>query len=482
MKMDTEALISCAIDSYSMDSLERIGVHALIRARAEQLSIGNIVSKMLSQYDAVEKGYDDEMKRSTAIRRSEISLARGKSGDPLPTIENFFKVMVNDPKYDGVRYNLLSNRAEVEEDGKIRLWSDADAAESREYIESKYNIHHEGKHRDALRLLFREREFHPVRNIVNALVWDGTPRIEEFLVKWMKADDNEYTREVSRLIFAGGINRLYNPGCKFDDVPVLIGTSQGEGKSSIIRWLAINDSYYSEVTEIEGQKSIEQLEGAWVCEVAELMALTKAKEQEAVKAYVTRQRDKYRKPYSENVEVFPRNCVFVGTTNRENFLLDKTGNRRWYPVKVYSNGYWLFDHEHEVREYIIQCWAEARDRYFKGEMPSYADPKLLSLYREAQNNAMEDDWRLGAIQAYLDEKRVGERVCIRQIAHEALSTTPDNPRDPTKIESNEIAQMMSKMEGWSRIANPTRHGKWGKQRCWEKSELSETESSDLPFN
>ncbi len=157
----------------------------------------------------------------------------------------------------------------------------------------------------------------------------------------MKAEDNEYTREVSRLIFAGGIHRLYSPGCKFDDVPVLIGTSQGEGKSTIVRWLAIHDDHFTEVTEIDGQKGVEQLEGAWICEIAELLALTKAKEQEAVKSYIARLKDKYRKPWGKNTDELPRRCIFIGTTNNEQFLRDKTGNRRFYPVKVNSKGQFI---------------------------------------------------------------------------------------------------------------------------------------------
>ena len=247
----------------------------------------------------------------------------------------------------------------------------------------------------------------------------------------MKAEDSKYTREVSRLIFAGGINRLYDPGCKFDDVPVLIGTTQGEGKSSIVRWLALQDEFYSEVTEIEGQKGIEQLEGAWMCEIAELLALTKAKEQEAVKSYITRQKDKYRRPYDRQTTEYPRRCTFIGTTNNEQFLKDKTGNRRFYPVKVHSSGYWLFDHETECREYIRQCWAEAKAKYDKREMPNYADKELRDAYKAAQDRAMEDDWRIGVIEEYLSRKSVGALVCIKQIANEALSSNPDFPQNPT---------------------------------------------------
>ena len=327
---------------------------------------------------------------------------------------------------------------------------------------------------------FGKEKYHPIQDIVDDLEWDGQPRIEGFLTKWMQAEDNEYTREVSRLIFAGGIHRLYSPGCKFDDVPVLIGTSQGEGKSTIARWLAIHDSHYSEVTEIEGQRGIEQLEGAWICEIAELLALTKAKEQEAVKSYITRQRDKYRRPYDRQTSEYPRRCVFIGTTNNEQFLKDKTGNRRFYPVRVRSSGYWLYDHERECREYILQCWAEARERYQCGEMPNYANRNLMEQYGAAQEEAMEDDWRIGAIEDYLNKQPVGSLVCIRQIKHEALSVNRDFPQDPTPKESQEIGVLMNKFGEWEKSGRKWIAG-YGQQRCWERMRADSQNFEELPF-
>ena len=119
-------------------------------------------------------------------------------------------------------------------------------------------------------------------------------------------------------------------------MPVLIGTKQGEGKSTLVRWLAMKDDYFTEVTEIEGQKGMEAVEGAWICEMGELLALTKAREIEAVKSYLTRLADRYRRPFDRRVTDHKRQCIFIGTTNKEQFLTDKTGNRRFYPVKVYS--------------------------------------------------------------------------------------------------------------------------------------------------
>ena len=373
--------------------------------------------------------------------------------------------------YEGIRYNELSGRAEIHstKGGEITIspWTDADEAHSMNYIESAFGIYSREKHSAALRILFDSRKYNPIRDIVDSIEWDGQNRCEHFLSKWALVEDSPYTREVSRLIFAGGIHRLYAPGTKFDDVPILIGTEQGEGKSTLIRYLAINDSYYGEITAVEGQPAIEQLQGKWICEISELLALTKNKDQESVKAYITRAVDSYRKPWDKNVTEFPRRCIFVGTSNDSSPLVDKTGNRRYYPVEVHSNGYEIYRHETEIRDYIAQCWAEARERYRKKEMPNYANPNLVEVYREAQENAMQDDWRVGAIQAFLERKAPGELTCVREVCHRALSPNPDIPREPTLAESKDLGRILNKMKGWERVGSRV-IGLYGSQKCWKK--------------
>lgn len=482
-KMNLQDLIENAVLTFSIDEpSSRSYVQALMEARAMEFKGETMLRRLFSAYNKADKKNEQEFKLMRAQDSISLPLKLDKNGVPVATIDNFLLVMRNDPWYDRIKFNQLLNAPEVHDsiNGEIKIsrWYDTDEAESRHYMEHTYRIYSETKHYAALRILFREREYNPIQDIVDALEWDGVERCEKFLIEWARTEDSPYAREVSRLIFAGGINRLYQPGCKFDDVPVLIGTSQGEGKSTLVKWLAINDSYFSEVKEMDGTRSIEQLEGAWICEVAELLALTKAKEQEAVKSYITCQRDKYRRPYDKQVSEYPRRCIFIGTTNNEQFLKDKTGNRRFYPIKVNSSGYWLYDHEEECREYILQCWAEARVKYERGEMPNFANRALLEEFKTAQNNAMEDDWRVGALEAYLAQKQAGDLVCIRQLKHEALCANPEFPVDPTPKESQEISIMMNQFPEWEK-AGRKRVSKYGLQRCWVKK--SEYTGDTLPF-
>ena len=412
------------------------------------------------------------------------SIRYGRDDRVKNEISNYVAIMRSDEAYRGIKFNEMRGRAEIHSiingELKIEPWTDADEAQSMMHIENTYGIYSKDKHAAALRILFQERAYNPIVEIVDGIKWDGEPRCRHFLREWGKCEDTPYTREVSRLIFAGGINRLYRPGCKFEDVPILMG-DQGCGKSTLIRYLAINDDYFGELKVMEGQQAIEDLSGKWIMEIPEMSAFTKAKDQEAIKAFVSRQRDQYRKPYDRNPVELYRRCVFVASSNDRNPLVDKTGNRRWYPVELKSDGYEIFAHEDEIREYILQCWAEAREKLNTNEMLPYADKSLLKDYRAAQEDAMQDDWRVGAIKAYLDRKLPGELTCVREVCHRALSPNPDIPKEPTLIESKDLSKIIDRFEDWERCKGARAIGNYGKQRCWRKKDNAPVTLPDDPF-
>lgn len=452
---------------------ERTRAAAMLEVKAKELGVQQQFRKVIKAYNNANEQLAGEYKRRSAARNAPIILDYESNGKPTTSIDNFLQVLKHDKKFEGLKFNLLTYSPEQVRNGNAERWSDSDDAETRRYIEKKYKFHNQQKCDDALRIVFAENEYHPIRDLVDNIEWDGVERIPTFLHKWAKCEDTPYTREVSRLMFAGGINRLYNPGCKFDDMPVLIGTHQGEGKSTLVRWLAMKDEYFAEVNEFDGQRGIESLEGAWICEVSELLAMTKVKEQEAVKSFLTRLNDRYRMPFDKRVTDHPRQCLFIGTTNKEQFLTDKTGGRRFYPVKVNQTGYELFDHEEEVKADIKQCWAEARVKMQNGEMPPYADRTLIKVIKEKQNNATEDDYRQGMIEDYLTDKK---EICILELWQNALDM--GNYSKPTKKESNEISLMLQSMEGWEKQEKPKRFGAFGLQRWW-KNTNAESKAPDL---
>ena len=417
------------------------------------------VKRMFRTFDLAEREMADAYSREHARKNSSIQLSFDGKGKPLATIDNFLLILRNDPQFKSLRFNQLSYSPEHVVGGKIERWQDKDDSQCRFYIEQKYKIHNREKLDDALRILFAEREYHPIKQIIEDHTWDGVSRINTLFIKWLKCEDTPYIREVTRLVFAGGIHRLYNPGCKFDDVAVLIGTKQGEGKSTFARWLAIKDDFFTEVTEIEGQKGIEAIEGAWICEIAELLVVTKTKEVESVKSYITKLVDRYRRPFDRRTTDHKRQCVFIGTTNKEQFLTDKTGNRRWYPVKVNSSGYDLHDHKEEIQADILQAWAEAKHLYDAGKLMPYAERSLLQDIRKKQEQAVEDDYRVGMISAYVGDR---EKVCVLELWKNALGNEFSKP---TRRDSNEITLILQSIGGWER-GKVERHSIFGNQMFW----------------
>lgn len=384
-----------------------------------------------------------------------------------PTIDNFYKLIGAHYK-NKLRLNEMTGKPEFM-DTKLkrwREWTDAQESEARAYFESNYGMYSQAKLADALAIYFKDHRVNPLIDILEELEWDGKPRIEHFLTDVMKADDSEYIRECSRLIFAGGIHRAYEPGCKFDDMIVLIG-GQSAGKSTIVRWLNLDDQFFREIKTIAGKEGIEAIRGVWIGEVAELMAMTRVKEAEAVKAYITSQEDAYRPPYGKHVITVPRRCMFIGTTNNPQFLTDKTGNRRFYPVKVKSFAYKMYDNEALIKDYIHQCWAEAVHLYKEGKLQPFAKKEVLEQIRAAQEAAMEDDWRIGAIEQYLEDqkKKPGDTVSVIELWHRALNEPEESK--PSRKDSIEISQIITNMPGWIQCPNPISTA-WGKQKAFRK--------------
>ena len=399
-------------------------------------------------------------------------LTRDGQGRIACTIENFSWILQTDEAFRHLKYDALADAPvlEIETEGgqtTTRPWTDVDDAHAMEHIEATYKLYDRQKYRDAFKQRMRDVAFHPVKDAIEAIEWDGEARIEKFLFDWMGAEDTPYTREASRLIFAGGIHRLYEPGCKFDVMPVLIGTRQGEGKSTIVRWLALEDRWYGEVTVFEGKEAAEQLQGVWICEASEMLAFTRARDQELVKSFLSRQCDRYRPPYAERVREYPRKVIVIGTTNNRNFLRDKTGNRRYLPVEVHMDAAQLYYLEKACKAYIRQCWAEALSLYRAGKLSPVPDLYLRKEIRAAQDAAMEDDWRVGAIEAYVEKASEGHFFCVREVARNALALGDEKPRDPNTKECREITQILDHLPSLER-AGRKRLPYFGQQRVWKR--------------
>lgn len=405
-----------------------------------------------------------------APEKSGVNLAAAVNDKIYRASISTFRMLI-EKDYNGlIRHNVMTGKPEYYDktEGKWEEWTDVNEAQMRDQFQNVYGLYHEKMLRDALQIYFQAHQVNPLIDLLESLSWDGKPRICAFLHDILQCSDTPYYREVSRLIFAGGIHRAYRPGCKFDDMIVLVG-QQGGGKSTVVRMLNMEDRFFREIKTITGKEGVEALRGVWIGEMAELLAMTRVREAEAVKAFITAQEDSYRAPYARYVETIPRRCTFLGTTNNSLFLSDKTGNRRFYPVQCHSDGYDLLSHEKEVRAYIRQCWAEAVALYKNGELKPYADKSVLPFIRAEQENAMEDDWRIGAITQYLDQMKEDPKSTVSVIELWRMALAEPEDRKPTRKDSIEIAQIMDAIGGWKR-AQRLENTRWGRQKVFEKVE------------
>ena len=313
-----------------------------------------------------------------------------------------------------------------------------------------------------------ENKYHPIRDYLNTLVWDGTERIRFCLRHFLGADADDYTYEALKLFLLGAISRAFQPGCKFEIMLCLVG-GQGAGKSTFFRLLAVRDEWFSDdLRKLDDDNVYRKLQGHWIIEMSEMMATANAKSIEEIKSFLSRQKEVYKIPYETHPADRPRQCVFGGTSNALDFLpLDRSGNRRFIPVMVYPEQaeVHILEDEAASRAYIGQMWAEAMEIYKSGRFKLAFSPAMQRYLKEHQRDFMPEDTKAGMIQAYLD-KYTGSMVCSKQLYKEALNHAFDEPKQWEIREINEI--MNQSITGWRYFPNPRMFSEYGRQKGWER--------------
>lgn len=420
-------------------------------------------------------------------------LSVDKHGEYQQTIPNFYAIIANDSRLKGrLKYDLFSQREYAmlplpwkKGTGAYEL-TDKDDAELRHYIEQRYNLYHATKCKDAIDRVFNQNSYHPIRNYIDGLTWDGESRLDTLLIDYQGAEDTMFNRLATRKSLVAAIARVYNPGCKFDYTLTLVGR-EGIKKSTIFQKLGgswFSDSFVG----VEGNRSFEQLQGSWLIEMAELSSLRKA-DVESVKHFLTKREDRFRVAYGKRIVSFPRQCVFFGSTNERHFLKGTTGNRRFWPVAV--DGLGLMDVEDIP---VDQIWAEAKALYDAGEK-LYFDSDTEQEAKEIQESYTESDDREGLISNYLrvllpenwdqmdylkrrhylsDPEAIEQQgeiprlaVCVAEIWSEVFRA---EPKDMGPHNTKYIHQIMSAMPGWEAKKSNLTFPIYGKQRAYVVNE------------
>lgn len=329
-------------------------------------------------------------------------------GNYMATIHNAKMILSHDPLLKGkIRKNEFTQKYRVfgalpwNTDERERDWEDNDDSGLRYYIEKVYQIKGKANIEDAWGLVANENRYHPVRDYLESLVWDGVPRVETLFIEFMGAEDNAYTRAVSRIALTAAVARIFAPGIKYDNVVVLVGP-QGCGKSTILKKLG-RDWFSDTLTTMQGKEAYEQIQGFWIIEIGELAAM-KRYEVETVKQFTSKSEDSYRAAYGHHVETHKRQCVFFGTTNTYDFLKDMTGNRRFFPVDVHPEKAVKDVWKDLDTKAVDQIWAEAVSLFRNGEKFYMWNDDLKRMAEEVQDSHLEESPLAGAVLAFLDKK------------------------------------------------------------------------------
>ena len=411
------------------------------------------------------------------------SLEQTEKGKVSNAAANYKRVFQLDPLLKGaIRKNLLTERVDIVKPlGWYRdspTLTDVDIKYLLLYFEENYGLTIEKKIQDAVMVIANENRYHPVRDFLNALQWDGIERIRYCLHRFLGADADDYTCEAMRLFLLGAISRAFRPGCKFEIMLCLVG-GQGAGKSSFFRLLAVQDDWFSDdLKKLDDDRVFLKLQGHWIIEMSEMLATSSAKSIEEIRSFISRQKETYRTPYEAQPKDRLRQCVFGGSSNTLDFLpLDRAGNRRFLPIMIYPENaeVHILEDEDASRDYLLQVWAEAMSIYRSGRYSMKFSKSIQRQLVEVQKDFMPEDTEAGQIQGFL-EHYTGNMVCSKQLFKEALGHTFDEPKRWQLHNINEI--MNTVVTGWKPFSNPRMFAGYGRQKGWER----DTSGNELPGN
>lgn len=352
----------------------------------------------------------------------------------------------------GLAHNLMNGRDEWR-DGQL---TDSAVSLARMALERR-GLETVGKElvADAAHAVARQCAYHPIRDQLNALAWDGAGRLDTWLVRHAGAEESPYVRTVGRKFLIAMVARVMKPGCKQDHTLVLSGR-QGQNKSTACRVLAGGEYFSDTLPSIRGDKTdaIRHLQGKWLVELAEL-APSRKSESEDLKAFLSGAVDRVRLPYAKFDQAFPRQCVFVGTTNEDQFLRDATGGRRFWPVTV-------------ARVIDIEALTAERDQLFAEAVAAFkaGEPWWLDRDFEAEHAApvqaaayvsdsWADDvsrWLEGTVDEFGGEAAPREEVTVSEVLSGALGILPGRHTPADQMRAGNVLKEL----GWTK--HHTRRG------------------------
>lgn len=376
---------------------------------------------------------------------------KGKGQGPLSILANVLSALRNDPSLvNAFAYDEMQRATMLmQKEGRSiepRPVEDADIFRLQEFLQRAglKNLGADTVHA-AVDVRGRECKFHPVRDYLEILNWDGTPRVENWLVRYLGAPQIPYIQAIGRMFLISMVARVFKPGCKADYMLVLEGP-QATLKSTACRILG--GAHFSDnLPDVTIGKDVSQhLRGKWLIEVSEMDAMSRA-EATQLKAFITRQIEQYRPSYGRREVIEPRQCIFVGTTNKKTYLKDETGGRRFWPVQTGHIDASALERDRD------KLFAETMRMYRSG-VRWWPDRSFerQHIMPEQETRFQADAWE-ELIEKYLAVEH--EKVTVGQVGREALGI---ENRHLGRAEQNRIIAIFEKL-GWER-GKRSEVGRW----------------------
>lgn len=462
--------------------------------------------------DALDSGDDDDERPSTDW----VSLLDfNEEGGLRPTLHNIELILKNDPRFTGVpRLNDFTHEiVQRNEPGRMfqrkraakpvkqlegrmwsvrdqlngDLWSDDRDFSIRSVIEApKTQGGYATKVPDrdlkaAIVLAADNNPFHPIKEFLETAEWDGVPRAESLFIKYLGSPDNPYYRDIARLMLIAAVTRIYEPGHKFD-FAVIIEGMQGKRKSTFIQTLGCH--WFSELDgDFHDQKQmVELMQGAWIMEIPELSGFNRG-DVRSIKAFISRQRDNVRLAYARRAAEYPRQCIFLGSTNDREYLKDDTGGRRFWPVLCEVSEIDIDGLQRDVKQIwaeVVVMYREMREKQPYGTLPLYltdsASQMIARNLQESRRVETSDDAMIGRIIQWLEtqpeegafdqgEGAVRQYTCLIQIWVECLGGRQEAY---DSVRAATIGRCMNRVSGWQKDDQQHRFAKYGKQRTYRR--------------